>query len=151
MDLGVLRGSEPVYTPSGDCGHMASMTHFTTQEDRTVRNQSPVRRPLPTDMLGKCTIDLDPVDRGRNTMGGLGPRRSGVAAVPMCLDSLRLSGYAQTLQKNTHKNTRAYELTERLSLMSFKYFSPFKGLDNRIWLIEPTWATGFFNLGIFHL
>ncbi|KAI5674219.1 hypothetical protein M9H77_14583 [Catharanthus roseus] len=26
-------------------------------------------------MLGRCTLDLDPVDRGRSTVGGLGPRR----------------------------------------------------------------------------
>ncbi|KAI5654966.1 hypothetical protein M9H77_32153 [Catharanthus roseus] len=30
---------------------------------------------LPNDMLGSYTLDLDPVDRGRSTMGGLGPRR----------------------------------------------------------------------------
>ncbi|KAI5677975.1 hypothetical protein M9H77_08925 [Catharanthus roseus] len=65
-------------------------------------------------MLGTVTLDLDPVDRGRSTIGGLGPRRYcqvgsggahrlglswcmhvflkilGVVATPMCLDSLRL-------------------------------------------------------------
>ncbi|KAI5669495.1 hypothetical protein M9H77_19348 [Catharanthus roseus] len=61
-------------------------------------------------MLGSVTVDLDPVDRGHSTVGGLGPRRlswcmhvflkiSGVMATPMCLDSLRLPGYARTLQK----------------------------------------------------
>ncbi|KAI5676515.1 hypothetical protein M9H77_07465 [Catharanthus roseus] len=28
-------------------------------------------------MLGSVTLDLDPVDRGRSTVGGLGPRRLG--------------------------------------------------------------------------
>ncbi|KAI5683058.1 hypothetical protein M9H77_04286 [Catharanthus roseus] len=28
-------------------------------------------------MLGSVTLDLDPVDRGRNTVGGLGPRGRG--------------------------------------------------------------------------
>ncbi|KAI5662105.1 hypothetical protein M9H77_21428 [Catharanthus roseus] len=31
--------------------------------------------PLPNDMLGRFTLDLDPVDRGRGTVRGLGPRR----------------------------------------------------------------------------
>ncbi|KAI5678608.1 hypothetical protein M9H77_09558 [Catharanthus roseus] len=39
------------------------------------KKKSPVRGPLPNDMLGSVTLDLDPVDRGRSTVGGLGPRR----------------------------------------------------------------------------
>ncbi|KAI5666718.1 hypothetical protein M9H77_16571 [Catharanthus roseus] len=31
---------------------------------------SPVRGPLPNDMLGSVTLDLDPVDRGHSTVGG---------------------------------------------------------------------------------
>ncbi|KAI5681925.1 hypothetical protein M9H77_03153 [Catharanthus roseus] len=36
----------------------------------TVRGYSPVRGHLPNDMLGSVTLDLDPVDRGRSTIGG---------------------------------------------------------------------------------
>ncbi|KAI5650751.1 hypothetical protein M9H77_36756 [Catharanthus roseus] len=28
-------------------------------------------------MLGSVTLDLDPIDRGRSTVGGLGPRHTG--------------------------------------------------------------------------
>ncbi|KAI5667981.1 hypothetical protein M9H77_17834 [Catharanthus roseus] len=31
-------------------------------------------------MLGSVTLDLDPVDRGRSIIGGLGPRRRGPSA-----------------------------------------------------------------------
>ncbi|KAI5657491.1 hypothetical protein M9H77_26284 [Catharanthus roseus] len=31
-------------------------------------------------MLGSVTLDLDPVDRGRSIVGGLGPRRRGLPA-----------------------------------------------------------------------
>ncbi|KAI5663864.1 hypothetical protein M9H77_23187 [Catharanthus roseus] len=31
-------------------------------------------------MLGSVTLDLDPVDKGRSTVGGLGPRRRGPPA-----------------------------------------------------------------------
>ncbi|KAI5652230.1 hypothetical protein M9H77_29417 [Catharanthus roseus] len=71
-------------------------------------------------MLGRCTLDLDPVDRGVAQDGitfnsascsavGLlssslswymhGLESSVVAAAPIYLCSLRLSGYSQTLQK----------------------------------------------------
>ncbi|KAI5653375.1 hypothetical protein M9H77_30562 [Catharanthus roseus] len=66
-------------------------------------------------MLDSITLDLDPVNRGRSTVGGLGPRRhcvllrimlccsgyflESVVVAPMCLDSLRLFGYARTLQE----------------------------------------------------
>ncbi|KAI5657917.1 hypothetical protein M9H77_26710 [Catharanthus roseus] len=35
-------------------------------------------------MLGNVTLDLDPVDRGRSTAGGLGPRRITLTAPPGC-------------------------------------------------------------------
>ncbi|KAI5663623.1 hypothetical protein M9H77_22946 [Catharanthus roseus] len=35
----------------------------------------PVRGPLPNDMLGSVTLDLDSVEGGRITVGGLDPRR----------------------------------------------------------------------------
>ncbi|KAI5656869.1 hypothetical protein M9H77_25662 [Catharanthus roseus] len=41
---------------------------------------SEILGPLLNDMLGRCTLDLDPVDRGRSTIGGLGPRRRGSPA-----------------------------------------------------------------------
>ncbi|KAI5677646.1 hypothetical protein M9H77_08596 [Catharanthus roseus] len=52
-------------------------------------------------MLDTVTLDLDLVDRGRSTLGGLGSRRSSVAAAAMCLDSFRLFGCSRTLQKMT--------------------------------------------------
>ncbi|KAI5649994.1 hypothetical protein M9H77_35999 [Catharanthus roseus] len=38
---------------------------------------SPVQEPLPNDMLGIVTLDLDPVNRRRSTVGRLGPSRTG--------------------------------------------------------------------------
>ncbi|KAI5663766.1 hypothetical protein M9H77_23089 [Catharanthus roseus] len=35
----------------------------------------PIRGPYPNDMLGRCTLYLDPVDRGCSTVGGSGPTR----------------------------------------------------------------------------
>ncbi|KAI5676046.1 hypothetical protein M9H77_06996 [Catharanthus roseus] len=93
--------------------------------------------PLPNDMLGRFTLDLDPADRGRSTVRGPkagstrrlcrypkarylfvfkwrvrfrtlsikpimymhGFEKWSVAAAPMCLDSLKLSDNARTLQK----------------------------------------------------
>ncbi|KAI5649417.1 hypothetical protein M9H77_35422 [Catharanthus roseus] len=61
-------------------------------------------------MLGSVTLDLDPVDRGCSTVGGLGPRClswcmhvfflkiSGVVVAPICLDSLRLFGLPRGMQ-----------------------------------------------------
>ncbi|KAI5654653.1 hypothetical protein M9H77_31840 [Catharanthus roseus] len=71
-------------------------------------------------MLDRCTLDLDPIDRGItfdsvscSAVGLLSSRlyslsllwymhsfeSSGVVTIPMCLDSLKLCGCARTLQK----------------------------------------------------
>ncbi|KAI5674220.1 hypothetical protein M9H77_14584 [Catharanthus roseus] len=71
-------------------------------------------------MLGRCTLDLDPVDRGImfdsvswSTVGLFSSRlyllsllwhmhdfeSSGIVIASMCLDSLKLSGCARTLHK----------------------------------------------------
>ncbi|KAI5663714.1 hypothetical protein M9H77_23037 [Catharanthus roseus] len=48
----------------------------TTDSRIDLPHASPVRGPLLNDMLGRCTLDLDPIDRWRGTVGGLGPSRN---------------------------------------------------------------------------
>ncbi|KAI5676883.1 hypothetical protein M9H77_07833 [Catharanthus roseus] len=63
-------------------------------------------------MLGRCTLDLNPVERECGTVGGL-VRKGSPARVAQ--------GSLGKLTKNTH----ARELTEHPSLMPFKCFLPF--------------------------
>ncbi|KAI5676815.1 hypothetical protein M9H77_07765 [Catharanthus roseus] len=46
-------------------------------------------------MLGSVTLDLDPVDRGRSTVGGLGPRRLGQEGPTGYGSTGRLGKYAK--------------------------------------------------------
>ncbi|KAI5668521.1 hypothetical protein M9H77_18374 [Catharanthus roseus] len=47
-------------------------------------------------MLGSVTLDLDPVDRGRSTVGGLGPRRYCVLLrIMLCGSGYFLAGWVR--------------------------------------------------------
>ncbi|KAI5678666.1 hypothetical protein M9H77_09616 [Catharanthus roseus] len=59
----------------GKTGHFAKQCPTTQPTTSETSRGSPVRGPLPNDMLGSVTLDLDPVDRGGSTVGRLGPRR----------------------------------------------------------------------------
>ncbi|KAI5677067.1 hypothetical protein M9H77_08017 [Catharanthus roseus] len=52
--------------------HLAGMNMWTKE---WVTHDWLVPWPLPNDTLSSVTLDLDPVDRGRSTVGGLDPRR----------------------------------------------------------------------------
>ncbi|KAI5680460.1 hypothetical protein M9H77_01687 [Catharanthus roseus] len=49
-------------------------------------------------MLGSVTLDLDPVDRGRSTVGGLGPKRK--------LDQEGPTGWGSTGRPGTYARAR---------------------------------------------
>ncbi|KAI5652281.1 hypothetical protein M9H77_29468 [Catharanthus roseus] len=69
-------------------------------------------------MLGSVTLDLDPVDRGCSTIGGLGPMRGPPSRIAQ---GILVAFYPYGKPTNS---TRARELTERPSLIFSKYFSP---------------------------
>ncbi|KAI5681056.1 hypothetical protein M9H77_02283 [Catharanthus roseus] len=71
-------------------------------------------------MLGSVTLDLNPVDRGRSTVGGLGPRWRGPPARIVQCGLVVFYPYGKLTN-----STRARELTEHPSLMFSKSFSPF--------------------------
>ncbi|KAI5663074.1 hypothetical protein M9H77_22397 [Catharanthus roseus] len=56
----------------------------------------PVRGPIPNDMLGGVILDLDPGDRWRSTVGGLGPRRLSQEGPTSWGSTGRLGRYART-------------------------------------------------------
>ncbi|KAI5648570.1 hypothetical protein M9H77_34575 [Catharanthus roseus] len=79
-------------------------------------------------MLGSVTLDLDPVDRGRSTVGGLGPRRGGIRGITggiRALASLPPTSFAAMVEVATRTEI-VDQMTKQRTVAMKALFPPYK-------------------------
>ncbi|KAI5652799.1 hypothetical protein M9H77_29986 [Catharanthus roseus] len=87
-------------------------------------------------MLGSVTLDLDPVDEGRSTVGGLGTRRLGQEGPTGWGSTGRPGRYAKVEKSNVRTLCFGVQAGIDYGMPEFVPMTPFKVSNSVLWVTQ---------------